>query len=230
MSLRNRLLLEVSFSQFSELLLLYFLKLVNHPTPSNKFSQSIVSEAPIFEGTSAAGLTIGMVKLADGTMIAQAGVLPLCSGGFAFIDEFDKMNKLDRSSMHEAMEQQTVSRAVAGVNLTLPAKTSILAAANPKFGKYDAKESLGENINVPPALLSRFDLIWLIKDKVDASLDMAKANHILDTYSDDRKIEKPMLAPRELMAYINYVREQKPVLSSETRREVLKIYEKMREL
>ena len=182
------------------------------------------------KGTSAAGLTIGMVKLADGTMIAQAGVLPLCSGGFAFIDEFDKMNKLDRSSMHEAMEQQTVSRAVAGVNLTLPAKTSILAAANPKFGKYDAKESLGENINVPPALLSRFDLIWLIKDKVDASLDMAKANHILDTYSEDRKIEKPMLAPRELMAYINYVREQKPVLSSETRREVLKIYEKMREL
>jgi DNA replicative helicase MCM subunit Mcm2 (Cdc46/Mcm family) len=64
------------------------------------------------KGTSAAGLTIGMVKLSDGTMIAQAGVLPLCSGGFAFIDEFDKMNKLDRSSMHEAMEQQTVSRAV----------------------------------------------------------------------------------------------------------------------
>ena len=182
------------------------------------------------KGTSAAGLTIGMVKLSDGTMIAQAGVLPLCSGGFAFIDEFDKMNKLDRSSMHEAMEQQTVSRAVAGVNLTLPAKTSILAAANPKFGKYDAKESLGENINVPPALLSRFDLIWLIKDRVDASLDMAKANHILDTYSDDRKIEEPMFTPKELMAYINYVREQKPTLSRETRREVLKIYEKMREL
>ena len=114
------------------------------------------------KGTSSAGLTIGMVKLSDGTMIAQAGVLPLCSGGFAFIDEFDKMNKLDRSSMHEAMEQQTVSRAVAGTNLTLPAKTSILAAANPKFGKYDPAESLGENINVPPALLSRFDLIWLI--------------------------------------------------------------------
>jgi len=182
------------------------------------------------KGTSAAGLTIGMVKLSDGTMIAQAGVLPLCSGGFAFIDEFDKMNKLDRSSMHEAMEQQTVSRAVAGVNLTLPAKTSILAAANPKFGKYDANESLGENINVPPALLSRFDLIWLIKDKVDARLDLAKANHILDTYSDDITIEKPFFSPKELMAYINYVREAKPKLSGNTRREVLKIYEKMREL
>jgi len=182
------------------------------------------------KGTSAAGLTIGMVKLSDGTMIAQAGVLPLCSGGFAFIDEFDKMNKLDRSSMHEAMEQQTVSRAVAGINLTLPAKTSILAAANPKFGKYDPAESLGENINVPPALLSRFDLIWLIKDKVDLHVDMAKANHILNTYSDDVVIEKPYMTPRQLMAYINLVRESKPKLSGEIRKEVLKIYEKMRQL
>ena len=180
------------------------------------------------KGTSAAGLTIGMVKLADGTMIAQAGVLPLCSGGFAFIDEFDKMNKLDRSSMHEAMEQQTVSRAVAGTNLTLPAKTSILAAANPKFGKYDPAESLGENINVPPALLSRFDLIWLIKDKVDLHSDMAKANHILNTYSDDVAMEKSYMTPRQLMSYINHVRESKPMLSREIRREVLKIYEKMR--
>ena len=182
------------------------------------------------KGTSAAGLTIGMVKLSDGTMIAQAGVLPLCSGGFAFIDEFDKMNKLDRSSMHEAMEQQTVSRAVAGTQLTLPAKTSILAAANPKFGKYDPAESLGENINVPPALLSRFDLIWLIKDKVDLHSDMAKANHILNTYSDDKEMEKPYLEPKQLMAYINYIRTAKPKLSNETRREILKIYEKMRQL
>ena len=182
------------------------------------------------KGTAAAGLTIGMGKLSDGTMIAQAGVLPLCSGGFAFIDEFDKMNKLDRSSMHEAMEQQTVSRAVAGTNLTLPAKTSILAAANPKFGKYDAAESLGENINVPPALLSRFDLIWLIKDKVDVHTDLAKANHILNTYSDDKEMEKPYLEPKQLMAYINHVRTAKPKLSNDTRREILKIYEKMREL
>jgi replicative DNA helicase Mcm len=182
------------------------------------------------KGTSAAGLTIGMVKLSVGTMIAQAGVLPLCSGGFAFIDEFDKMNKLDRSSMHEAMEQQTVSRAVAGTQLTLPAKTSILAAANPKFGKYDPAESLGENINVPPALLSRFDLIWLIKDKVDLHSDMAKANHILNTYSDDKSIEKPYLTPKQLMAYINHVRTAKPRLSNETRKEILKIYEKMRQL
>jgi len=182
------------------------------------------------KGTSAAGLTIGMVKLSDGTMIAQAGVLPLCSGGFAFIDEFDKMNKLDRSSMHEAMEQQTVSRAVAGINLTLPAKTSILAAANPKFGKYDPAESLGENINVPPALLSRFDMIWLIKDKVDLHIDMAKANHILNTYSDTKAIEKSYLTPRELMSYINHIRESKPMLADDTRKEILKIYEKMRQL
>jgi len=182
------------------------------------------------KGTSAAGLTIGMVKLSDGTMVAQAGVLPLCNKGFAFIDEFDKMGRLDRSSMHEAMEQQTVSRAVAGVNLTLQAKTSILAAANPKFGKYDPAESLGENINVPPALLSRFDLIWLIKDKVDLHTDLAKATHILNTYSDDAKLGDVFLTPRELMAYINLVREQKPRLSVEIKKEILKIYEKMRQL
>ena len=182
------------------------------------------------KGTSAAGLTIGMVKLADGTMVAQAGVLPLCNHGFAFIDEFDKMGRLDRSSMHEAMEQQTVSRAVAGVNLTLPAKTSILAAANPKFGKYDPSESLGENINIPPALLSRFDLIWLIKDKVDINNDMAKATHILSTYSDDVEQQEIFLKPRELMAFINQVREQKPKLSADIKKEILKIYEKMRQL
>ena len=98
---------------------------------------NLVTQKSIYtsgKGTTSAGLTIGMVKLHDGRMIAQAGVLPLCNNGHAFIDEFDKMNKDDRSSMHEAMEQQTVSIAKAGVTLTLDAKASILAAANPKYG------------------------------------------------------------------------------------------------
>jgi replicative DNA helicase Mcm len=133
-------------------------------------------------GTTGAGLTIGMVKLSDGRMVAQAGVLPLCSGGYAFIDEFDKMNKEDRASMHEAMEQQTVSIAKAGTVLTLPSKTSILAAANPKYGSYDSTMTLRDNIDVPAPLLSRFDMVWLIKDKVNVTEDMMKAQHILDTF------------------------------------------------
>ena len=123
------------------------------------------------KGSSAAGLTIGLVKLDSGKHIAQAGVLPLCSGGFAFIDEFDKMNTIDRSGLHEAMEQQTVSIAKAGFRMTLPSKTAILAAANPKFGTYDIEESLATNIDVPPPLLSRFDLIFLIRDTINSADD-----------------------------------------------------------
>ena len=84
-------------------------------------------------GSSSAGLTIGMVKLSDGRMVAQAGVLPLCSGGFAYIDEFDKMNKLDRSAMHEAMEQQTVSIAKAGISLNITSKDSNIGCSKPKI-------------------------------------------------------------------------------------------------
>ena len=101
------------------------------------------------KGSSAAGLTIGLVKMDNGSFVAQAGVLPLCDGGHACIDEFDKMNSNDRSSMHEGMEQQTVSIAKAGFRMTLEAKTSILAAANPKYGKYDNSMSLIDNIDIP---------------------------------------------------------------------------------
>ena len=109
-----------------------------------KFSKKITQKSIYTsgKGSSAAGLTIGLVKLDSGKYIAQAGVLPLCSGGFAFIDEFDKMNTTDRSGLHEAMEQQTVSIAKAGYRMTLPSKTAILAAANPKFGSYDIDLSL----------------------------------------------------------------------------------------
>ena len=155
------------------------------------------------KGTTSAGLTIGMVKLADGTMIAQAGVLPLCNNGYAYIDEFDKMNKDDRTAMHEAMEQQTVSIAKAGVNLTLDAKTSILAAANPKFGNYDDSLALMDNINIPSPLLSRFDLIWLIKDKVSQIEDKAKADHILDGFTNKEADKTCRFTERELTAFVN---------------------------
>jgi len=181
------------------------------------------------KGSTTAGLTIGMVKLSDGRMIAQAGVLPLCSNGYAFIDEFDKMSKDDRSSMHEAMEQQTVSIAKAGINLTLEAKTSILAAANPKFGNYDDSLSLLDNINIPSPLLSRFDLIWLIKDKVSKTEDANKANHILDGFTNKDVDKTCRFTDRELTAYVNLAKKGTPVLDMSVRDEIIRIYENLRQ-
>ena len=181
------------------------------------------------KGTTSAGLTIGMVKLSDGTMIAQAGVLPLCNNGYAYIDEFDKMNKDDRTAMHEAMEQQTVSIAKAGINLTLDAKTSILAAANPKFGNYDDSLALMDNINIPSPLLSRFDLIWLIKDKVSQIEDKAKADHILDGFTNIDVDKTCRFTERELMAFINLAKKQTPVLDKNVRDEIISIYQKLRQ-
>ena len=177
-------------------------------------------------GSSAAGLTIGMVKMPDGRFVAQAGVLPICNNGFAFIDEFDKMNKDDRSSMHEAMEQQTVSIAKAGIQMTLPTRTSILAAANPKYGVYDTEITLRDNIDVPAPLLSRFDMIWLIRDKVHVTEDMKKATHILDSFTDESS--STYMTNLQLMAFLNYARKLQPKLLEESKSKLLKIYEQMR--
>tara|TARA_R110002051_G_scaffold323128_1_gene415772 strand:+ start:7460 stop:9412 length:1953 start_codon:yes stop_codon:yes gene_type:complete len=193
-----------------------------------KFAQKITQRSIYTSGrgASAAGLTIGMVKMPDGRMIAQAGVLPICNNGFAFIDEFDKMNRDDRSSMHEAMEQQTVSIAKSGIQMTLPTKTSILAAANPKYGVYDSTITLRDNIDIPAPLLSRFDLIWLIKDKIHVTEDMLKANHILDTFTSDKR--EVYLNEKELTAFLNYARGFKPMLQEESKSKLLEIYERMR--
>ena len=193
---------------------------------------NLVTQKSIYtsgKGTTSAGLTIGMVKLHDGRMIAQAGVLPLCNNGHAFIDEFDKMNKVDRSSMHEAMEQQTVSIAKAGVTLTLDAKASILAAANPKYGNYDSNLTLMDNINIPSPLLSRFDLIWLIKDKVSLVEDNAKANHILDGFASNEPDKTCRFSERELTAFVNLAKKSSPELTREVRDEIVRIYEKLRQ-
>jgi replicative DNA helicase Mcm len=195
-----------------------------------KASQRIVKKSLFTsgKGASSAGLTIGIVKLSDGRSVAQAGVMPLCSGGFAMIDEFDKMNPQDRSSMHEAMEQQQVSIAKAGISMTLPAKTSVLAAANPKYGNYDSELGLAENLDLPPPLLSRMDLIWLILDQVDESLDSAKANHILDNFMDEGSQTNQFMSEHQLMEYLNYARESHPTMNKNIRDVIVKLYNTMR--
>ena len=181
------------------------------------------------KGSSGAGLTIGMVKEHD-TLVPMAGVLPLHTRGFVQIDEFDKMRTEDRSAMHEVMEQGTCSIAKAGVNLTLEAKCSILAAANPKYGKYDSELTIADNINIPPALLSRFDIIWLITDKVDSIQDIAKAQHILKSFRGVIKSDDVFLNEKELLAYLNYIRDLTPTIDDKVARKIQSFYQKMRDM
>lgn len=131
-----------------------------------------------------AGLTAAAVKdeWSEGRWTLEAGALVLADKGLACIDELDKMSPQDRSSMHEAMEQQTISVAKAGITATLQARTSILGAANPKYGRFSAQAVISEQINLPPTLMSRFDLIFPITDKPDSDEDSIVADHILKAH------------------------------------------------
>ena len=133
---------------------------------------------------SAAGLTAAAVQdsAADGRWTLEAGALALGDLGLASIDEFDKMNENDRSSMHEAMEQQRISVSKAGINATLSTRCAILAAANPKAGRFQSVSEVPftQQINLKPALISRFDVIWLLTDQPQADHDSMIANHIMN--------------------------------------------------
>ncbi len=142
------------------------------------------------KSASSAGLTAAAVKddLGDGRWTLEAGALVLADKGIAAVDEMDKMQKEDRSSLHEAMEQQSISVAKAGINATLRTRCSLLGAANPKLGRFDEFSSISEQVNMPPSLLSRFDLIFIMKDKPDAIRDLNIANHILKAHAAGEKI------------------------------------------
>jgi replicative DNA helicase Mcm len=133
------------------------------------------------KASSAAGLTAAAVRdeFGEGQWTLEAGALVLADMGLACIDEIDKMEDTDRSSLHQAMEQQEISVAKAGINATLKARCALLAAANPKLGRFDEFLPMHEQINMPPALLSRFDLIFSILDKPNRITDTELATHIL---------------------------------------------------
>jgi replicative DNA helicase Mcm len=181
------------------------------------------------KGTSSAGLTAAAVKdeFGEGGWSLEAGALVLADRGIACIDEFDKMEKDDRSAMHEAMEQQTVSIAKAGILATFQSRCSVLAAANPKYGRFDEYRPISEQVNLPPTILSRFDLIFFVRDEPENTKQIAK--HILDTVVSPESIV-PKLDPEFLRKYIAYARKNAdPTIDEEARKMIEDFYVEMRE-
>ncbi len=178
------------------------------------------------KGTTAAGLTAAAVKddFAGGRWVLEAGMLVLADGGIAIIDELDKMTPEDRSAMHEALEQQTVSIAKAGITSTLNARCPVLAAANPKLGRFTNDRPIAEQIDLPVTLLSRFDVIFAIRDQPDQVRDRRLANRILASHRNvesaaGRLIESEgaPFSPDLLKKYIAYARRTiRPILSEES--------------
>jgi replicative DNA helicase Mcm len=179
-------------------------------------------------GTTAAGLTAAVIREKGGSMSLEAGALVLADKGIACIDEMDKMRPEDRVAIHEAMEQHTVSVAKGGIVATLNARTAILAAANPALGRYEPHRTVAENISLPVTILSRFDLIFVLRDIPNKEADSKMSEHILEIH---RRGASPVEAqvPAELMRkYVSYAKSIRPVLSSDALKRLGDFYLAMR--
>ncbi len=190
------------------------------------------------KSVSGVGLTVSVEKdeLSDGGWTLKAGALVLASGGIVGVDEFDKIDKDERSSLHEVMESGTISIAKAGIVARLKSKASILAAANPKYGRFDPNKLPAEQFNIPPTLLSRFDLIFPIMDILDETRDRELAEKILSTHkiSADQTqdlLEGVFIEREFLKKYIAYARQHiRPVLTEEASDKIKDYYSKMRKM
>lgn len=197
------------------------------------------------KGTTTAGLTATAVRdEIDGRWTLEAGALVLADKGIALVDEIDKMRKEDRAALHEALEQQTISVAKAGINAILKARCALLAAANPKYGRFDRYSPIAEQIELSPTLLSRFDLIFVLTDEPEIEKDKRLAEHILNIHQLGETLEKlkliseetkhkisnvvPEIDPELFRKYIAYAKNFSPVLSEEAKKRIEEYYISLR--
>lgn len=186
------------------------------------------------KGSSAVGLTAYITRDPDtNQLVLESGALVLSDGGLCCIDEFDKMGDSTRSILHEVMEQQTVSVAKAGIITTLNARTSILACANPINSQWVRTLSVPENINLPPSLLSRFDLVYLMLDTANAEEDRRLARHLVSLYLNpaDRTTDNQNVIPTSLLTrYIAYAKARvNPILNEEAGAALVRMYVELRQ-
>jgi replicative DNA helicase Mcm len=179
-------------------------------------------------GSTAAGLTAAVVRDKSGIMMLEAGAVVLGDQGLVCIDEFDKMKPEDSSALHEVMEQQSASIAKGGIVATLNARTSILAAANPIYGKYDTFKNITENINLPIPLLTRFDLIFVIRDVPSKERDSDIAKHILELHTPKGITSHTLIDVDTLTKYLSYAKRFDPQLTKEAEDKIHDYYLKMR--
>ena len=193
----------------------------------------VIAKSMYFLGNNAtsAGIGIGMVKLDNNTSVPQGGPLVICSPhGVVGIDELDKMHAEDRRSLLSSMEQQVVTKTVAGATLSLPSQVSIIAAANPKFGEWDESHGIVENINFEAYLLTRFDIVWCsVKNNSIKKQAIAAKILGLDPITKEQTL-KPLLSEGELLQYINYCKKHSPKLTLASKQMLNDFYQQMSEL